>query len=259
MSYPVKETAFVLKGMPVPVALPRGGFPPVAQGTSTLTSVQGYGQGGIPTIPSKAQFQPPDPSAYPGWKGPASNEGMISTLDPSQRLSFQNLLFRCYARDRIMAERLEAQKKDQHLFMMNQEAETARAKREFFEKSLQELKLFKSRMDVALMEIQEKHRRETELAADAEKRYEQIRYGAEEAARDMGSFNAKVQEMQQRKTELEAKVNELQQDLAVRERSHPELVHQHELQIQVLQESVASLEQRRNTLTAEVTFRKTLF
>lgn len=151
-----------------------------------------------------------------------------------------------------MAEKMEAQKKDQELYKAKQEADTARSKKEFFEKALQELMLFKSRMDVATMDVQEKLRREQEQTADAERRYDQIRLGAEEAAREAGSAALALQEAQKRKSELEAKLDEMQQDLAAKERSHPEMVHRLELEIQVLQESVSTVEQRRNTITAEV-------
>lgn len=152
-----------------------------------------------------------------------------------------------------MAERLEAQKKDQQMYMMNQEAETARSKKEFYEKALQELTLFKSRMDIASMEVQEKLKRDQDQAAEAEKRYDQIRFGAEEAAKEAGSYAAALQDAQNRKLELENKLNEMQQDLAARERAQPEMVQQMETQIQMLQEAVAAVELRRNTLTAEVT------
>ena len=151
-----------------------------------------------------------------------------------------------------MAEKMEAQKKDQQLYAMDQSAETARNKREFYEKALQELMLFKSRMDVATMEVQEKLKREQDFAVEAEKRYEQIRYGAEEAAREAGNHATLLQEAEKRKAEAEAKLAEAEQQLAAQERVHPEMIHQVEMQIQGLQDSVSSTEARRNKLIAEV-------
>ncbi len=151
-----------------------------------------------------------------------------------------------------MAEKMEAQKKDQQLYAIDQSAEMARNKREFYEKALQELMLFKSRMDVAIMEVQEKLKREQDLAVEAEKRYEQIRYGAEEAAREAGNHATMLQEAERRKAEAEAKLAEAEQQLTAQERVQPEMIHQVEMQIQGLQDSVAATEARRNKLIAEV-------
>eukprot|EP00210_Caulerpa_lentillifera_P001261 g1217.t1 len=222
------------RGMMVPSALPPGQFPPIAP------SRTGYGANvGIPALPPKAVFQSPESTGYPGWRGPGINESLVASLDPSQR-------------DRLMSERSEVQKKDEELFQMSKEAETFRQRREFFERALQELTLFKSRMDMATIEVQEQAKREQEAAMELENRYEQVRNGAEAAAKETGSHIQALNEAQNKKLELQGKLQMMQEELSAMEASHPETIQKLELEIQGLQEAILSTESRRNTLTAEL-------
>lgn len=222
------------RGMPIPASLPPGQFPLIAQATT------GYGGNvGIPSLPQKAVFSAQDPAGYPGWRGPVPNEGLVASLDPTQQ-------------NRLMHEKLEAQKRDQELYKLEKEAETARQRKEYFERALQELTLFKSRMDVATIEVQEQVKREIESAEEMENRYQQVRNGAEAAAMETGSHIQSLNEAQNRKLELQGKLQNMQEELSAMEAHHPETIQKLELEIQGLQEAIMSTETRRNTLIAEL-------
>lgn len=74
-----------------------------------------------------------------------------------------------------MREKNQAATSDQRLFNLEHQVDVNKQKKEFYEKSLQEIMLFKRRTDVALMEIEERARQEQQAADEAEQKYEQVK------------------------------------------------------------------------------------
>lgn len=74
------------------------------------------------------------------------------------------------------AERESALGVDKQLYEEENKLATARQKREFYEKSLQDIVLFKRRVGNKLVEVQEQERKAIQEAEDTEKMYQLVGY-----------------------------------------------------------------------------------
>ncbi|GMH40613.1 hypothetical protein BSKO_08517 [Bryopsis sp. KO-2023] len=230
------------RGIPPPSTLPEG-IPPVAQ-PSGLGAQPHHPQAlphqvnPFPPLPPAAVYQAPNAQPYEP-RGLELNDASVSMLNPVYR-------------GRLDSEREAALTVDQDLYNQEQRLATSQQKKEFYEKALQDMVLFKRRVGTKLLEIEERARQETLEANDAEKAYEQAREDAERAAEESGAMFKNIRAMQESRMEWETKLQTVQREAAELEGANPEEVTAIEADIEKLKEEVASVEAVKSSLSAQL-------
>eukprot|EP00803_Ostreobium_quekettii_P004579 evm.model.scf_431.1 EVM.evm.TU.scf_431.1 scf_431:11385-13403(-) len=230
------------KGIPLPKVLPPDPFPLVATAPQPPAGPGGgmpsYGMPADMSMPPRASFAQPEAQTYMS-RLPPVDESRLSMLGPEDQA-------------RVLGEMKAGVEKDSQLFKAEQELEVGRAKREFYEKALLEIKMFKSRTDVRLLEVQEKARHAVREAEAVEKRYEESRKEAEEGIKKGGSLVQSIHEATERRREKEALLQQLQEEVTELEQTSPDDLRKVEEDVQAVQAAVAALEAKKNSLNAQL-------
>lgn len=138
------------RGSPIPAALPPGPFPPVA-GAGGLGAMQQAAAGdiysaggGVPAMPPRAAYQPGAPAPLPfASQVPGLPEDRVAALPAADQLRLQG--------EREAALRAEAEQRK-----AEEERAAAAAKKEFFTRSLGDMRLTQSKVTRAVVEAQQR-------------------------------------------------------------------------------------------------------
>ncbi|DBB00571.1 TPA: hypothetical protein ACH3X3_002269 [Trebouxia sp. C0006] len=206
------------RGIPPPPKVPTGAFPPMAAAAPTP---QGGPRPSAPQAPTQDNNQPFDvfsqDMAFPGLPGAAKHQpskaaayeskvpeldtGMLTSLPAAQQA-------------RLTAERDSVAQLDQQVYKTQVDNEASRAKEAFYQQALQDLTLFKSKTNAALLQAAERSEKLESEATAMEGQYASAYAGARETYSQGRARLDAIQAARTRKLEAESKLAGLQKDLA---------------------------------------------
>ena len=201
-----------LAGRPLPAALPPPPFPPMAGPAAAAAAPPPPPAVALPAVntappPNYAQLYnaqalpaaaAPTPAAPTAWqsKMPPLDPAMHGQLDAAQQRRLEELRSSTAAMEKQQSE-LEA------AFQLNREKE------KFYQASLQQLVMFKSRTDAALVELNERFDRDKADVEKLEQAFAERRGAAEAAQQALAARQAELDGAFERKLELKAQLEEL--------------------------------------------------
>ena len=233
------------KGIPIPTVLPSGPFPPVA-GTVNLDSLAKSGE---PNIFSSASLQVPElaqrasfirasmPTASLPQKTeiPVLREADIAALAAAEAAKLE-------------AERDAALKAEQQRQKIEEERLAAQAKREFFTKSLGDLRLTQSNIARATVEAQQRLELEATEAAAVEADYDTAYAEYSVAHAQCAPLLEKLREAQEERSGLTTKLENLKAAIVALEDADPEREGREAAESEALKVQIAQLTVQKETL-----------
>eukprot|EP01026_Neomeris_dumetosa_P081451 TRINITY_DN91576_c0_g1_i3.p1 TRINITY_DN91576_c0_g1~~TRINITY_DN91576_c0_g1_i3.p1 ORF type:complete len:261 (+),score=43.33 TRINITY_DN91576_c0_g1_i3:263-1045(+) len=217
----------IKRGVPLPPALPPGQFPPV--------------QADVGQLPAKVEFQPTVSNG---------NQGQGYNLVPN--LPVQMSQFTHTERQRLQNEHMQAQNKYEELQNTQSKLLQEKEKGALYSKSLQELMIFKSKMDSSLLQVNDQLQRETANAEQVKKRYEDVRGTVEVKSRSHEELKVAIESAQKLRAEYEQKLVELEQDLNKLEQEAPGQLQGMQSEVMDLQNQIQQKDQRKQEIQVEI-------
>eukprot|EP00878_Enallax_costatus_P014044 GHUV01014686.1.p1 GENE.GHUV01014686.1~~GHUV01014686.1.p1 ORF type:complete len:952 (+),score=416.02 GHUV01014686.1:1010-3865(+) len=162
----------------------------------------------VPDLPGKFTFEGRPPSISGASQVPDLDTAVADMLAPADKARWE-------------AERQETLEKER--MQKEAEAETAAAKArvEAYQQALSELVMFKSRVDVALLQASDAAARLAAEAEDTELRYNRARLAAQSQEEEGNQARQKLQALLARKQEAANKLELLQEELAMMQNFNP--------------------------------------
>ncbi|KAL3162274.1 hypothetical protein ABBQ32_009966 [Trebouxia sp. C0010 RCD-2024] len=239
------------RGIPPPPKLPSGPFPPMAaaprpqsgsQASAQLPPVQSSNEPfdvfsqdmAFPGLPGAARHQPSKAPAYES-RAPDLDAGMLNSLPAAQRA-------------RLQAERDQVSQLDQQVQQTQASNEAAKAKEAFYQKALQDLTLFKSKTNAALLQASERSEKLESEASAMEGQYASAYAGARQTYSQGRARLDAIQAARTRKLEAESKLAGLQKDLAELGSLSGDQAGQEEAQTMQLHQEIAAAEGKKAAL-----------
>lgn len=242
------------RGIPPPPKVPSGPFPPMAS-ASASTPQAAQRPSAPPPTPTQSSNEPFDvfsqDMAFPTLPGPAEHQ-------PTKAADYQAKVPEIDAaglaglpaaqRTRLQTERDAALQMDQQLHKNQTSNEANQAKEVFFQKALQDLILFKSKTNAALLQAAERSEKLESEASAMEGQYASAYAGARQTYTQGRARLDAIQAARTRKLEAESKLAGLQKDLAELGTVSGDQVEAEEAQTLQLQQEIATAEGKKAAL-----------
>jgi len=233
------------KGIKPPLKLPPGPFPPVATSWTPQTqfnqaklgAAPPYQPPPLPTMPQlPAKYVEPAVTSPPPEKpsqAPKLDDSTAALLSESERA-------------KITMTQREAAEREAKLNSAEAQAAAAKSKLAAYNKALQEITVFKSRTELALLQGQDEASRLEEELTECKRKYEQSYNHAQSQGRAANKLRERLAEIIEQRTEGEKKLMQLQSEIAEASKLTPQDVANMEAHLAVLAGQLAGAEQARN-------------
>ncbi|GAX73708.1 hypothetical protein CEUSTIGMA_g1161.t1 [Chlamydomonas eustigma] len=216
---------------PPALAPPKAAWSLASQFAERPSTQSAEGPPVLPAFPQRFDFEEPEAPVVPPApsKVPVVTPGTASVFLDSERA-------------KVTQETKDAAAKETLLRAAQEEAARAKQRIAAFNDALQELTVFKSRTNVALLEAQDQASRLKDEAKDTERRYNAAFHAAQSANEESRRAVDAVTALLQVRNETEDKLRKLQQDIAEAEAMGPAQVVAVQNELAVLQQQVEHAE-----------------
>lgn len=188
----------------------------------------------MPPLPAKVEFKPEEAVIPP-------KQSALPVVDAALMAGLNN-----NDRTKLELERKEAETREKRLQEVQADMEMSKKRNEAYKRALQDLLLFKSRTDVALLQAQDQESRLQQEADETARKYQQAYQGAE-AQHEQGKKLAEhIQKLMQQKVENDVKLRALVAELEKISQMSPDQVKALEVEVSKLEEQIQIKELERD-------------
>ncbi|KAF5827771.1 hypothetical protein DUNSADRAFT_18777 [Dunaliella salina] len=227
------------KGIKPPMKLPPGPFPPVATSWTPQTQFNQAKLGATPYQPPPLPTMPQLPAKYvePAVTSPPPEKPpQTPKLDDSTAALLSES-----ERAKITMMQREAADREAKLNSAEAQAAAAKSKVAAYNNALQEITVFKSRTELALLQGQDEASRLEEELTECKRKYEQSYNHAQSQGRAANKLRERLAEIIEQRTEGEKKLMQLQSEIAEASKLTPQDVANMEAHVAVLAGQVLAL------------------